>query len=190
MTLLLAVSALYIVIFSSVPSLGYLTTFDTFVVQLFIVLFVCCAVHSFIQRFQEVGKIEKWPLRKFWIRLLDFSGRVILIPLECYLFVVAFPHAETVNQRIGMWTFIAIFTVAIVVRESFSIAKHFKNAMIEIQIKIVDKKIKISHLEAILINFYVDKKLSNKISTDFKRTVELTEVQMGVKQATDSDDEQ
>ena len=31
-TLLLAVSALYIVIFSSVPMLGYLTTFDTYII--------------------------------------------------------------------------------------------------------------------------------------------------------------
>ena len=36
-TILLAVSALYIVIFSSVPMLGYLTTFDSYIIGVSIV---------------------------------------------------------------------------------------------------------------------------------------------------------
>lgn len=41
MTLLLAISALYIVVFSTVPLLGYLTSFDRCFIALFIILTSC-----------------------------------------------------------------------------------------------------------------------------------------------------
>ena len=63
MTMLLSISALYIVVFANVPMIGYLTRFDKFVVLLFGILFMCCNLHSIAIRFMKDGKYEKYPLR-------------------------------------------------------------------------------------------------------------------------------
>lgn len=49
-TILLAVSALYIVVFQNIPMLGYLTTIDNFVLAMYFVLFACCGIHQFVIR--------------------------------------------------------------------------------------------------------------------------------------------
>ena len=44
-TLLLAISALYIVVFQNIPMVGYLTRFDSYVISMFCILSGCCLIH-------------------------------------------------------------------------------------------------------------------------------------------------
>lgn len=79
-TILLAVSSLYIVIFQTIPMIGYLTTLDKYITQMFTTLFVCAGVHQFILRLKQNDSDVTWPLRKFYIRSLEAIGRVVVIP--------------------------------------------------------------------------------------------------------------
>ena len=79
-TILLAVSSLYIVIFQTIPMIGYLTTLDRYITQMFTTLFICAGVHQFILRLKQNDSDVTWPLRKFYIRLLEAIGRVVVIP--------------------------------------------------------------------------------------------------------------
>ena len=79
-TILLAVSSLYIVIFQTIPMIGYLTTLDKYITQMFTTLFVCAGVHQFILRLKQNDSDVTWPLRRFYIRFLEAIGRVVVIP--------------------------------------------------------------------------------------------------------------
>ncbi|CAM9354262.1 unnamed protein product, partial [Ectocarpus fasciculatus] len=85
MTLLLAVSALYIVVFSTVPLLGYLTSFDRYFIELFILLTSCLAVHQVVSNLN--AKREKWPLRRLVSRSMEFLGRLMVMPIAGFLYL-------------------------------------------------------------------------------------------------------
>eukprot|EP01035_Chromulina_nebulosa_P020776 gene20776-26936_t len=67
--LLLAVSALYIVVFANIPMLGYLTHFDSFVLIMFGMLFGCAVIHQNISKLDN--RVDELPLRGFLIMILE-----------------------------------------------------------------------------------------------------------------------
>lgn len=88
MTLILAVSALYIVVFSTVPLVGYLTAFDKYFIFLFMLLTGSLTVHQIVSSL--TAKKSQYPLRMFGARVLEFLGRVSIIPIALSLYCVNF----------------------------------------------------------------------------------------------------
>jgi hypothetical protein len=127
MTVLLAVSALYIVVFANIPMLGYLTKFDRFVVEITLILFLITAVHHMVIRLQREEVLAKHPLRKFYLRLFDFCGRVFLIPIMLIVYLTLF----TAFARAVLALFIVVVGIcaAIGLRETASVRTTFVEAV-------------------------------------------------------------
>ncbi len=67
-TLLLSVSALYIVILGNIPLVGYLTNVDRFVFWMFLLLIVVVSMHQIYATMKQ--KVERRPLRAIALRLI------------------------------------------------------------------------------------------------------------------------
>jgi hypothetical protein len=134
MTILLSVSALYIVVFGNIPLLGYMTSFDQYILAMFLLLTINVVLHQF--SFRLSVKTGKWPLRQFFIRLVEFSGRITVIPLALYLFSSIF-HSNFVDNLNGVAIIaLTVGMTLIFMRESFGVRKAFKSSMIELQLKV------------------------------------------------------
>eukprot|EP00981_Chlorochromonas_danica_P009428 scaffold2678_cov236-Ochromonas_danica.AAC.3 len=90
-TILLSVSALYIVIINNIPMVGYLTTVDRFIFAMFLVLVLVVVVHQIYSTLQE--KQDRWPLRLVYLRILECAGRTVVLPFVTAYFVFAMPSA-------------------------------------------------------------------------------------------------
>eukprot|EP01037_Dinobryon_pediforme_P036136 gene36136-42929_t len=84
-TLLLSVSALYIIILQSIPLVGYLTDIDKFVFWMFLLLCVVVALHQMYATLYE--KTETWPLRVVYLRLIEMFGRCFTPPAIIFYFL-------------------------------------------------------------------------------------------------------
>lgn len=152
-TMLLAISALYIVVIQSIPPIGYLTKFDVFVTVMFVVLFACCILHLITVRLAKDTKLEKWPIRKFYVRTLELFGRVVILPLITAFFLYSFSLAETTSTYYEAGFVIGAFIFLVAFREFFSAKAAFKEAMASIAGK-ADNLSDVSTVEIILFNLY------------------------------------
>lgn len=98
MTLLLSVSALYIVVFGNIPMLGYLTTMDYFVLHMLILLVCLAAMHLVSEKL--LSKRDRYPLRAFFVRLFEFFGRAIVLPFVVLYYIIAFNSSTCTSQII------------------------------------------------------------------------------------------
>jgi hypothetical protein len=92
MTLLLSVSALYIVVFGNIPMLGYLTTMDYFVLHMLILLVCLAAMHLVSENL--LSKRDRYPLRAFFVRLFEFFGRAMVLPFVVSYYIIAFNDSK------------------------------------------------------------------------------------------------
>lgn len=116
-TILLTISALYIVVFQNIPMIGYLTKFDTYVISLFLILFVCAIVHQQTCYLLKEDVYHKWPLRKIYLRGLECSGRVTIIPLLWILYSTMF-SSTIQTSALGMgWAMMVIFVISVLQHE-------------------------------------------------------------------------
>ena len=88
MSILLSVSALYIVIFGNIPLVGYLTSFDRYMLSMFIFVGCCIALHQVTRRMYE--KNDSWPLRRVYVRVLEFFGRLFILPIVVFTYYLTF----------------------------------------------------------------------------------------------------
>lgn len=107
MSILLAVSTLYIVAFGNIPMLGYLTSFDSYIITMFFLLTVAVSMHQFIFRVND--KSDRRPLRYVVIRSLEFIGRLVVFPTAVLLFLDIFFSSNVLD---GFRT--AIITVLVI----------------------------------------------------------------------------
>ena len=151
-TLLLTVSALYIVIFANIPMLGYLTKFDNFVLCMFGILFACVSIHQLTNHL-HTNDIQKWPLKRLLIRILEFLGRTLIVPIVISLFLFAFSNAFTYQSIvIGIISFI-IFIIIIAPRELYAFIKELKFSIHELNMKIESNE-DITNIEKWFLDFY------------------------------------
>lgn len=127
MTILLAVSALYIVVFGNIPMLGYLTSFDTYVISMFFLLTCAVAIHQLNYRISE--KADRRPLRYVIVRFLEFIGRVAIFPLAIIMFLVMFPSEFVLRVRTPMLVVLSLLIVFISIRDIGGVRKTFLNTM-------------------------------------------------------------
>ena len=159
MTILLSVSALYIVVFASVPMIGYLTTFDEFVIMLFALLFICVNLHGFTIRMQHSEKLSKWPLRKFYIRSLELLGRTTILPITLALYLRSFPKSFDSGEYTFCWTLVGMFCGYVSLRELHSLKKCLNLCLEDIGSK-ANEKSDLSKIETLLLNLYLFQKCS------------------------------
>jgi hypothetical protein len=153
MTILLAVSALYIVVFGNIPMLGYLTLFDTYTLTMYTLLCIVVTIHQFVFRFQAK---DKWPLRRLAIRSLETLGRIVIIPFATLTFYFQFKTKEI--QQYGPLAFIVLVIAMSLIgmREVFGLKK-----TVEETIALLDEKIatstmaSLSFFELLIYTVYV-----------------------------------
>ena len=118
-TILLAVSALYIIIFSSVPMLGYLTYFDYYCLSMYTMLFAICFLHQFVYRlYDRQGKEGKhYQLQRSIIRGLEVTGRIGVIPTVLIVYLILFGYAYSLPSCIFLIMCILIYMGGITMYE-------------------------------------------------------------------------
>jgi hypothetical protein len=121
--LLLAVSALYIVIFQSVPMLGYLTIFDIFVLTMFVILFACCVTHQVITRLATTRKEN--PTRDLMVCLTEAFMRLMLAPTIIAIYMVIFSQVYSTNTLIIIAVLLFLFIVFVGYREYTELRKSY-----------------------------------------------------------------
>jgi hypothetical protein len=161
-TLLLAISALYIVVFANIPMVGYLTKFDLFVLFLFSMLFLCCCMHQLIVRLQCDEKLESWPLRRVYIRFLELLGRLVIIPCVCGVYAANFSSAISKNTYAALWASVIIFISAVGMREVAAVKKVLNISVAEILVKI-DSLQTVSTIEVLVVNAYLYRVISRSL---------------------------
>lgn len=166
-TILLSVSALYIVVFQNIPMIGILTVFDKYVLVMFLILFCCCILHQLIIRFGTEDKIHKWPLRMLYIRALEGVGRTCVIPV-IYLVMISFFETALDTRQLVICSFlVTVWTIVIFSRESKATRKAFTFGMQNIASKI-SALADLSNFEVLLFNRYMYKKWSISLNHHLK----------------------
>ena len=150
-TLLLAVSALYIVIFQNIPMVGYTTDFDSFSISMFVILFLCVVTHQFVFRLHR--KDTRWPIRLLIARVIEFLGRIFLLPTVCLIYYLTFSEAYTDRVAIATFTVIALGAGYISLREVTGLKSAAGTTFQLIEAK-VSKFDSMSNLEVLIFNWY------------------------------------
>eukprot|EP01031_Cornospumella_fuschlensis_P035126 gene35126-42544_t len=160
-TLLLAVSALYIVILGNIPLVGYLTAVDNYVFAMFIVLVVVCVSHQL--HFTLSLKQDIWPLRIFYVRLIEGFGRAVLIPYVLLFFVVDFELGKD-SAMSGVLIGIAVmFLCTLSLKEVRDVYASCIGAIKRLVAKINDDETTLKHVswfELLVINVIIFRKIS------------------------------
>ena len=135
MTSLLAISALYIVIFGNIPLLGYLTTMDSFVVSMFVLLCVCIVAHQVTSVLSK--KVDKRPLQVMAVRMIEYTGRVLTFPLSLIIFGVFFctPLGMSSSFITAVACVVGAVMVVISVSDIYGMRKAYRDAVDLVQIK-------------------------------------------------------
>ena len=164
-TLLLAVSALYIVVFQIIPMVGYLTTFDKYVLSMFIILSICCMLHMLLVRLrnkENVNTITKWPLREFYIRALEMFSRLCVIPIVVALFVTLFNLTITDAYFNAIIVVTIAYAITVAMREYGPVYRSFCKGINEVNNKLEENK-QVSKSEIILYNLHYYKIISIRL---------------------------
>ena len=140
MTSLLAISALYIVVFGNIPLLGYLTNLDKYVVSMFVLLACCVVAHQGCVVLHR--RVEDKPIRAVLTRAVESTGRLGVFPSALLLFMYYFAASKLVkNMRtMALTVLIIILTFVFIsevqgVRKEFSVATRRLKEKVDIALK-------------------------------------------------------
>jgi hypothetical protein len=135
MTLLLSVSALYIVVIGQIPLVGYMTTFDDFVRRMYFLLALCVMLHQVV--FRLYRKSKETIFRELLVRVFEFCGRVFVFPFSVFSFLVFFSSSEYVETYAPlMISAVVILVFLISVREVGGIAKVYRLTMLDLHTRV------------------------------------------------------
>ena len=142
----------YVVILDSIPQVGYLTDFDKWIFSNFVMLSLCVFCHQVVVNSQR--KVGKWPFRAVIIRIIELTGRIVVIPLSVYLFTETFDDDDIKDElRIMMFVFFCLFAL-VCIREFYGVRKSIKEAMQCITAKVDLGELPCSWVELGAINLY------------------------------------
>jgi len=116
-TILLSVSALYIVIFGNIPLVGYLTSFDTYMISMYIFVACCVLLHQVTRRMHQ--KHDSWPLRAVYVRILEVMGRMFVLPIVCFSYYFMF-QSSFGDSHVQYSFLVALVTIFCVLGGIFS----------------------------------------------------------------------
>jgi hypothetical protein len=110
---LLAVAALYISIVNSIPLVGYMTRLDDYMLMMFVIVFVNTILHMVVVRMNVSEKGTNWPLRKLAVRVIEFAGRVTMIPWIILTYIVSFLPSIVLYRLVIIVIALVAFEIAL-----------------------------------------------------------------------------
>ena len=161
-TILVSVSALYIIILQNIPMVGYLTKADRFIFWMFLLLILVVASHQIYATMQE--KIDRWPLRLIYLRLLEMMGR-ICVPITIIFYFQATINYFVPASNVIVTVVVVTLTGLLTFRETFGLRASFEHALDKLFDKINAEECMVSDLsmpELYLLNFLLFKKFSKE----------------------------
>lgn len=133
-SILLAISALYIVIFSSIPLLGYLTDFDTYIITMFFMIILAVFLHQISSRLK--AKEGRYPLRLLALRGIEIAGKVLVIPGVLVSFFWTFTEIDMMGWVRDAMTALCICAASyILMRESVGFRQDLAKATTLLRLK-------------------------------------------------------
>ncbi len=150
-TLLLAVSALYIVILANVPLVGYMTAIDRYVFMMFIVLTIATLIHQTYVTLSD--KTDRWPLRIFYLRALETFGRVTIFPAAALLLLLT---VDRLTSSMRMIIYLITFPIngCIVLRELPGLLVAWRQATLLLAEKLESDETEIKHVSSMELLAY------------------------------------
>ena len=168
LTILLAISALYIIIFSLVPFVGYLTLFDRYIITMFTLLVAMCVIHQLTAVLQNDTKIRKYPLRMLAQRLITLSGRICFLPTAFSVYIAYF-HSSELTAYVFEIMCVSILSILISVREYFGAKKNIQEIICMLEAKVLNDKLTLSKQETKVYNLWHGNKLDSLVTEDVMR---------------------
>jgi len=160
-TLLLSVSALYIVILANIPLLGYLTAIDTYIFWMFLMLIFTCVLHQMYATLSE--KIDVYPLRPIILRLLETVGRLGIFPTVTGFYITTVQEIAP-GFDVTMITIVTVACVYIASKEIVGLRSTTRKSLHALLDKINSPESKLDNIttgETIVFNWWKFRKLSN-----------------------------
>ncbi len=153
-TILLAISALYIVIFQSIPMLGYLTDFDVYIITMFLMIILAIFLHQICCRLH--AKADRYPLRMIALRIIEISGKVFVIPCVLISFFWTFKEISVSREVLDTITALCICASGyILLREANGFKQDTARAMKLLSIKLSDSaESDVKLFELLVFNYY------------------------------------
>lgn len=153
-TLLLSVSALYIIILQSIPLVGYLTDIDKYVFWMFLLLCIVVSLHQMYATLIE--KVETWPLRQIYLRIIEMIGRCFVpLAIVVYFFETVAFGSKAFQEFLIIVLALSIFILF--VRECIGVRSAFYNSMGKLVNKANQPMItakELSWIEVVALNRY------------------------------------
>lgn len=159
-TLLLAISALYIVILQNIPMVGYLTSVDRFVFGMFLLLCCIAAMHQVYATVRN--KVDRWPLRPVYLRCIEMVGRCCVPPIVLYYFALTVQFDSSDHGAAVILAAIAV-SLAIFSREIFGVRATYIQCMLALVDKVNQPETTAKDLsspETLALNIWVFKDMS------------------------------
>ena len=135
---LLAIAAVYVGVVGAIPMVGYMTNLDCYILSMFGILFVNILCHIIVVRLNVESKDDKWPLRKLFVRILEFFGRLFMIPSIVISFIIWFYNGLSISLIVLL--IISITTIDLIVCLRYG--KHLSKTRMEAQAILELKKSK------------------------------------------------
>lgn len=108
-------------------------------------------------------KLDRWPLRLIYLRLIEVSGRVFVLPAVVIYFVVYIPVSSNPAYGEALMALSIVVATIILVRELFGVRSNVYDAMRNLTIKCNAPDLRVSDLsfvEALAMNLFHFKTLS------------------------------
>lgn len=108
-------------------------------------------------------KLDRWPLRLIYLRLIEVSGRVFVLPAVVIYFVVYIPVSSNPAYGEALMAVSIAVAVVILIRELFGVRSNVYDAMRNLTIKCNSPDLRVSDLsfvEAFAMNLFHFKTLS------------------------------
>eukprot|EP00603_Paraphysomonas_imperforata_P003530 CAMPEP_0114413612 /NCGR_PEP_ID=MMETSP0103-20121206/948_1 /TAXON_ID=37642 ORGANISM="Paraphysomonas imperforata, Strain PA2" /NCGR_SAMPLE_ID=MMETSP0103 /ASSEMBLY_ACC=CAM_ASM_000201 /LENGTH=460 /DNA_ID=CAMNT_0001581699 /DNA_START=129 /DNA_END=1511 /DNA_ORIENTATION=+ len=199
MTVLLSVSALYVVIIEGIPQVGYLTTFDEWIFTMYTALAIFVILHQVVIVLKR--KSKRVPIRNCVIRMIEFFGRILVAPMSMLYYMLTFMD-PTLFIYVTFTVIMLLFIFLIGAREWGGLKKSFVEASEYIQDKI-DEGRKVSKIEMMVMNLISFKKFSTseaaykaklsrkeRIRIDAARSIEMRQRTRSEAQVDSDDDDE
>lgn len=131
---------------------GYLTAIDEFVFWMFFLLCLVVALHQAYATMFE--KLDIWPLRAVYLRLVELVGRTFLLPTILSYFIQTMDLADK-SLAIFLFVVVSLLAVAIFVRECYGVKATYYAAIERLVEKVRRPGVRlqeISQVEALVLN--------------------------------------
>ena len=109
LTILLSVSALYVVVIGSIPPIGYITLFDTWINAMYLLLAVCVGFHTMLNNLRE--KMDVSWRKELVVRAVQTAGRLLVIPFSLFYFAGTYYDDQDNTMLTGSAMLIITLTI-------------------------------------------------------------------------------